>query len=292
MSSFMNLLTAKGLLNFNDLEKITKKPKLFAKDDGNFWQDPYISEHLLYAHLDDDSDQGSRKYENIIQAVHWLSSYMKLPEESKYLDLGCGPGLYSENFFGQGFDVTGIDFSENSINYAKEQAAEFGYPIQYLCKDYLQIDYENEFDVVSLIYGDLCVLSHQDRDKLLKKVYKALKPGGFLIFDVFTKYYFETREPDQSWYISNEDGFWSEKEHLLLQSHYKYKKDKVRLDKYTLVFNDGEMRTHHIWKHYFSVKRAIAMAEEHGFTVKDYWANLRGKPYEEGSPWIGMIVQK
>ena len=118
---------------------------------------------------------------------------MKLPENSKYLDLGCGPGLYSENFFGKGFDVTGIDFSENSINYAKEQAAVFGYPINYLCKDYLEIDYENEFDVVSLIYGDLCVLSHQDRDKLLKKVYKALQPDGYLIFDVFTKYYLKKR---------------------------------------------------------------------------------------------------
>ena len=288
----MKFLTAEGLLDLNNLEKITKKPKLFASDDGNFWQDPYISEHLLYAHLDEDTDQGSRKYENIIQAVNWLSAYMNLPENSKYLDLGCGPGLYSENFFGQGFDVTGIDFSENSIKYAKEQAKECGYPINYICKNYLDIDYEDEFDVVSLIYGDLCVLSHQDRDLLLRKIYKALKPGGYLIFDVFTKYYFQTREPDQSWYISEEDGFWSEKEHLLLQSHFKYKKNKVRLDKYTLIFKDGSMKTHHIWKHYYSLKRAIEMAESHGFKVKDYWSNLRGKPYELGSPWIGMIVQK
>jgi SAM-dependent methyltransferase len=288
----MKLISKEGLLDFSLLEKITKKPKLFAKDDGNFWQDPYISEHLLYAHLDDETDQGSRKYESIIQAVNWLCQYMKLPEESKLLDLGCGPGLYSENFFGQGFDVTGIDFSQNSIDYATQQADECGYKIKYICQNYLEIDYENEFDVVTLIYGDLCVLSHADRDMLLKKVHKALKPGGYLICDVFTKFYFETREPDQSWYISEEEGFWAEEEHLLLQSHYKYKKEKVRLDKYTLIRKNGEMKTHHIWKHYFSLKRAKQMMESHGFTICDYWSNLRGRPYEENSPWIGMIVQK
>ena len=288
----MNLLSKNGLLSFKQLEKITKKPKLFAKDDGNFWQDPYISEHLLYAHLDDETDQGSRKYESIVQAVNWLCGYMSLPKKSKLLDLGCGPGLYSENFFAQGFDVTGIDFSHNSIRYAKNQAAEFGYPINYICKNYLDIDFENEFDVVTLIYGDLCVLTHQDRNSLLQKVKRALKPNGYLIFDLFTRHYFETREPDQSWYVSNYDGFWSDKEHLLLQSHFKYKNEKVRLDKYTLIFADGKMRTHHIWKHYFSLKRAIDMVQQHNFTVKDYWSNLRGRPYEKESPWIGMIVQK
>lgn len=288
----MTLISPKGLIDFSLLENITKKPELFAKDDGNFWQDPYISEHLLNAHLDDESDQGSRKYQDILQSVLWLCEYLKLPEDSKLLDLGCGPGLYSENFYGQGFNVTGIDFSQSSIDYAKEQADGYQYKIEYICQNYLEINYKEEFDVITFIYGDLCVLSHTDRALLLRKVKRALKPGGYLIFDVFTKNYFKNKEPDQSWYISEDEGFWSEKEHLLLQSHYKYKKDKVRLDKYTMILKNGEVRTHNIWKHYFSLKRSISMMEENGFSVKDYWSNLQGKAFEEKSSWIGMIAQK
>ncbi|MBL4559499.1 MAG: class I SAM-dependent methyltransferase [Labilibaculum sp.] len=288
----MTLISPKGLIDFSLLENITKKPELFAKDDGNFWQDPYISEHLLNAHLDDESDQGSRKYQDILQSVLWLCEYLKLPEDSKLLDLGCGPGLYSENFYGQGFNVTGIDFSQSSIDYAKEQADGFQYKIEYICQNYLEINYKEEFDVITLIYGDLCVLSHTDRALLLRKVKRALKPGGYLIFDVFTKHYFKNKEPDQSWYISEDEGFWSEKEHLLLQSHYKYKKDKVRLDKYTMILKNGEVRTHNIWKHYFSLKRSISIMEENGFSVKDYWSNLQGKAFEEKSSWIGMVAQK
>lgn len=275
------------------LEQITKKPKLFAKDDGNFWQDPYISEHILNAHLDEESNEGSRKYETIIKSVNWLYQYMNLPEESKLLDLGCGPGLYSEHFFGQGFDVTGIDFSQNSIDFATYQSQECNYPIEYICKNYLNIDYNNQFDVITLIYGDLCVLSHQDRDQLLQKVKKALKPGGYLIFDVFTKHYFHKDTPKQSWYFSQEDeGFWSEKEHMLIQSHFKYKKEKIRLDQYHILFKDGNIRTHRIWKHYFNLERVKQMVESHGFTIKDYWSDLCGSKYDEKSPWIGMIVQK
>nr|WP_320120462.1 class I SAM-dependent methyltransferase [uncultured Marinifilum sp.] len=288
----MNLLSEEGFIDFSKLEKITKKPKLFAKDDGNFWQDPYISEHLLYAHLDNETDQGSRKYDSIIRAVNWLSTYLKLPENSSLLDLGCGPGLYSENFFGQGYNVTGIDINPYSIEYAKNQAKEYGYPIQYKCLNYLEIDYENEFDVITLIYGDLCVLSDKDRNLLLKKINKALKPNGYLICDVFTKFYFQNQEKEQEWYISEKEGFWNEKEHLLLQSHFKYKKEKVRLDKYTIVLADGSMRTHHIWKHYFSLKRAIDMMKQHAFIVKDYWSNLEGKTYEKESQWIGIVAQK
>jgi len=288
----MKLLSPEGHIDFSLLRKITKKPKLFAKDDGNFWNDPYISEHLLYAHLDDESDEGSRKHNTIVQSVNWLCQQLNLPEESTLLDLGCGPGLYSENFYGQGFDVTGIDISQNSIDYAQKQAEESGYQINYICQNYLDIDYEATFDVITLIYGDLCVLSHSDRNLILQKVKKALKPGGYLIFDVFTKHYFKGNNVKQAWYISDDDGFWSEKEHLLLESHFKYKKEKVRLDKFTLINKDGEIRTHHIWKYYFSTKKVIQMIESHDFAVKAYWSNLAGKPYESISPWIGMIAQK
>ncbi|MFA8436707.1 MAG: methyltransferase domain-containing protein [Marinifilaceae bacterium] len=288
----MNFIINKEELNLEGLQELTKKPELFAKDPVNFWQDPYISDHILYAHLDEDSDEGSRNYATIIKSVIWISDFLNLPAGSKLLDLGCGPGLYSEQFHGQGFEVTGIDFSANSIRYAREQAEASNWPIEYICQDYLSINYTEEFDVITLIYGDLCVLSNEDRSKLLKKVWKALKPGGHLICDVFTKNYFKKSNQKQSWYISLEEGFWKPEEHLLLQHHYKYKKDKVRLDKYTLIKKDGEMQTYHIWKQYFNPLRAEMMLKDHNFELKEKFSDLCGTPYTDKSEWIGMVAQK
>ena len=39
----------------------------------------------------------------------------------KILDLGCGPGLYAELLAKKGHSITGVDFSENSIQYAIRQ---------------------------------------------------------------------------------------------------------------------------------------------------------------------------
>lgn len=55
------------------------------------------------------------------------------------------------------------------------------------------MDYTNWLDVITLIYCDYAPLTKPERDVLLKKVYKALKPNGIFIFDVFT--------PKAKWWI-------------------------------------------------------------------------------------------
>ncbi len=279
-------------IDLTQLEKLSAKPKLFANDNGNFWADSYISEHLLNAHLDNDTEEGSRNYKTITETVEFICRIVDMSLPSHILDLGCGPGLYSELFAEKGFAVTGIDISQNSINYAIEQATINQQSIHYICKNYLEIDYENQFDVITLIYGDLCVLSHDERHLLLQKVYRALKPGGYLVFDVFTKHYIPKNTPKESWYISTEDGFWAEQPHLVLEAHYRYKKEKVYLDKYTLLFENGTIRTHHIWKHYFSLKRVNSMLTNTGFNAIYTGADLHGTPCKKSDKWIGIIAKK
>lgn len=58
----------------------------------------------------------------------------------KLLDLGCGPGLYAELFDDRGFQVTGLDFSRRSVQYAREHAAGTKRDIRYEYKNYLDMD--------------------------------------------------------------------------------------------------------------------------------------------------------
>lgn len=50
-------------------------------------------------------------------------------------------------------------------------------------QNYLEMEYENEFDIITLIYCDFGVLPSKDRALLLKKVNTALKPDGVFILD-------------------------------------------------------------------------------------------------------------
>ena len=123
-------------MNFNKLTELSKKPPLYEPGDAMMWTDPYVSKQLLKAHLDPEIDSATRKPESIRKTISFITGYCK-NHEIKILDLGCGPGIYTERLSKQGFQVTGMDISENSIEYARSQAGKNNLQIEYICQDYL-----------------------------------------------------------------------------------------------------------------------------------------------------------
>jgi len=154
------------------LQVYLTQPKLYEKTVEKFWNDPHISKGMLETHLNPNTNAASRKPEFIDQSVSWLSSM--LSKESSMLDIGCGPGLYTQRLSELGYRVTGLDFSERSIEYAKTHDSK----TKYVLMNYLEMDYHEQFDLITLIWCDYGALVLEDRITLLKKVYQALNPGG------------------------------------------------------------------------------------------------------------------
>ena len=84
-------------------------------------------------------------------------------------DFGCGPGLYSTQFAKSGAEVTGIDFSERSIKYAKKTAEENNLNIDYIQQNYLKFVTDKKFDLIKMIYCDICDLSTKTRKIIIGK---------------------------------------------------------------------------------------------------------------------------
>ena len=110
-------------MNITDLLSLSRKIEPYAKGTHTMWTDEYISKNLLEYHINPDNEIASRSAANIDRTVDWIiGEYNK--EEGEILDLGCGPGLYTKRLSEKGFNVTGVDFSENSIRYAEQKAKE------------------------------------------------------------------------------------------------------------------------------------------------------------------------
>ena len=117
------------------------------------WNDPDFSRRMLENHLSQEHDWASRKLSVIEQQVDWIAR--QLPVGAKILDLGCGPGFYTQRLAQRGFDCTGVDFSPASVQWAREQAERAGLSIEYQEQDVRDYQPGDTFDF-RIIYGWIC----------------------------------------------------------------------------------------------------------------------------------------
>lgn len=265
-----------------------QKPQVYEASSSAFWDDENISKYMLEAHLNPDFEGASRTYDFIQQSVNWIANYCDGGNGKKLLDLGCGPGIYAELLAEKGFNVTGIDFSERSIKYAKQHAAEHHKNIHYYYQNYLEIDYTNEFDVAILIYCDFGVLPPKDRAVLLKKIYQALKLGGFLILDGFTAMN-DFRENETVEY--QEHGFWTEEPHVAIHRNFMYKDTANTLEQHVIVTED-DCECYNIWNQLYSQETLEAEIRNAGFTSTDYYANASGEKFTGEESTICVVAKK
>jgi SAM-dependent methyltransferase len=268
-----------------------KKPELYAQSTSKFWDDDHISKGMMEAHLNPDLEAASRKHTYIDQSVAWINQLVPSTCYPKLLDLGCGPGLYAQRFFEKGYVVTAIDFSIRSITYGKEKANEKGQNIQYIYQNYLEISYSEEFDLITLIYCDFGALSHLQRKVLLEKIYAALKSGGKFIFDVFTPKNYDGESERQSWYLNEGSGFWLEDTHLCLEAHYIYE-DDIQLNQYIIMDKEERINVYRIWNRCYTRNTIIEELKEVGFEKFQIFSDVSGKPYEDDTMTMCIVVEK
>lgn len=275
---------------FNELEKYTAKPQLYAPSTNKFWDDEHISKGMLEAHLNPSWDAATRKSEFLDESVKWISKIAPPPQYKFLLDLGCGPGLYAERFNSAGFSVTGVDFSKRSIAYAMEQALLNKSSIDYHYKNYLTIDYAEKFDVITLIYCDYAALSNTDRLTLLRKVYLALKPNGKFIFDVFTPQM--RKHESRSWYYCEEGGFLCDKPHICLESVYQYNDEDNTELRQSIVITEETVNCYNIWDHFFTKEALLSEIQTTGFSTYEFYGDIAGKEFSDTGETICGVFTK
>ena len=192
---------------YSELLGFVKETKVYQKSGLPFWDDEHISKKMLEAHLKPNQEAASRTFEFMDSSVEWIAQIASPSEYARILDLGCGPGLYAQRFYSKGYDVTGIDISRRSIQYAKDSAKRAGQNIRYCLGNYCQMEIGDTFDLVTLIYCDYGALCPEERQAVLRQVYACLRPGGRMILDVFSQAYEKKFKPYQSWYHCPEGGF-------------------------------------------------------------------------------------
>ncbi|MGG0942431.1 methyltransferase domain-containing protein [Bacillus subtilis] len=273
------------------LLEIAKNPEPFEGGTQEIWLDPDRADFVLKSHFDENIPGGSRERSFINETVDFISEIAPVENCKKVIDLGCGPGLYSQMLAMKGYNVVGVDFNKKSIEYAISEAKKRDLSIDYRNEDITNIEIENEFDLALLIYQIYCVFSSENRKKILSNVHRGLKSGGLVLLDVLSDTSYEKFQQNLMWSLSRKDNPLSDRKYLTLYASIKYP-NKVTLAKNVLVFGDGEIVNYNYWNQYFSIESLEKEVNDAGFTLEKVYADVNGGDYINNSEFFAVLLKK
>ena len=255
------------------------------------WTDAHTSKQMLRFHLNESIDVSSRNHAFIDRSAAWIISHFNVGAETAIADFGCGSGLYTNRLAQTGADVTGIDFSERSIQYAKRIASEKNLDITYIQQNYLEFETAERFDLLLMIMCDFCALSPEQRKILLQKFHRFLKPAGSVLLDVYTLNAFEQKRETAVHEKNLLDGFWSANDYDGYLNTFKYETEKVLLDKYTIV-ERHRTRVVYNWLQHYSPESLRRELTGNGFAVENFFADVAGSPFDPATLEMAVIAVK
>jgi SAM-dependent methyltransferase len=148
--------------------------------------------HILYK---------DRDHEEAQSFMDTLTHYLNLPEHGKILDLACGKGRHSMYLNALGYDVTGVDLSENSIAYAKPFENEtLHFQVHDMCQPFNQ-----KFDAVFNLFTSFGYFENEeDNLNTIKAIKEDLNDFGFGVIDFMnSKFVIEHLVPEDVKIIQN-----------------------------------------------------------------------------------------
>jgi SAM-dependent methyltransferase len=174
-----------------------------------------FSERMLAEHLDQRHDLASRRAEEIDRHVAWISG-LAPSSGGRILDLGCGPGLYTERLAARGYSCVGVDIGPAAIEHARARAQERDLACEYVRTDLRTFRSDECFDVVMLLYGELNTFPPDDAARIVGAIASSLAPTGTVLLELSTEAgVWKKALRSSSWHTAH-GGLFGDTSHLVL----------------------------------------------------------------------------
>ena len=128
-------------------------------------------------------------------------------EDGLMLELGCGTGTLTEMFDAKGFDMIGVDNSEEMLAEAVEKREQSGRSILYLNQDMREFElYGTVRGIVSICDSMNYLTEYEDLVQVLRLANNYLDPGGVFLFDLNTVYKYSESLGEQTIAENRDEG--------------------------------------------------------------------------------------
>ena len=195
-------------------------------------------------------------------------------EKNLVVDLGCGTGKFTEILADRGYDVMGIDLSEEMLGIALERRDSLRHRTLYLCQDMREFElYGTAGTFVSVGDSVNYLLTDEDMIKLFKRVNTFLFPGGIFVFDFKTLHLYRDVIGDNTIAEDREDCS------FIWENWYD---DESRINEYDLslfIRETGVKEDDNLFRKYQEIHR------QRGYTLEE----MKRFAEEAGLTWIAEM---
>lgn len=211
-------------------------------------------------------------------------------EDGLVLDLGCGTGKLTRLLAGDGYDMIGVDISEDMLEIAMEHQAEEGGEILYLLQDMREFElYGTVRAVVSICDSMNYLMEYEDLVQVFSLVNNYLDPKGIFVFDLNTPYKYQKILGEQTIAENREEGS------FIWENYYD---EEEAVNEYDLTLfireEDGRFRkyeeTH--YQRAYSLKTVKMALKEAGMEFVEAYDAFTKEPPKEDSERIYVIARE
>jgi SAM-dependent methyltransferase len=224
----------------------------------------------------------------------WADYVQKLLKKNKIenglvLELGCGTGSMTRRLADRGYDMIGIDYSEEMLAIARENSSD-DYNILYLCQDMRDFElYGTVAAVVSVCDSMNYILSEDELRKVFRLVNNYLDPSGLFIFDLDTEYAYREVLGDNTIAENREEGS------FIWENTY-YEDEMVNEVNLTLFLPEEEdLYRRYEETHYrkaYSIEGITRLIEEAGMELVAVYDMLTEKKPKKDSERVYFIARE
>lgn len=215
--------------------------------------------------------------------VGFLTRELDLTAPLRILDLACGFGRHANRLAALGHEVTGIDLMPGFLEIARDDAASRGVSVTYVQGDMREIDFQEAFDLVLLLFTAFGYFDDAQNLRVLENVRRALRPGGRLVFDINNRDVLVKRLLPYIVYDKGED---------LMIDRTTFDSGTGRMKNDRIVIRDGQRKDLPYTVRLYNPTEIRSLLGQAGFSQVRLYGNWDGDPLTSESGRIIIVAEK
>ncbi|MGB8226623.1 MAG: class I SAM-dependent methyltransferase [Sedimentisphaerales bacterium] len=203
---------------------------------------------------------------------------------ARILDLCCGFGRHSLELARRGYNVTGVDLTEEYLAKARRKAKAEGLNIQFIRSDMSRFCLLDSFDAAINMFTAFGYFENPADDRrVLSNMYCSLRKGGRLIIDIIGKEILARIFSPRDWQQENGRIFLEER---------KVRQDWSWIDNRWILLENGRRKEFKFGHRLYSAAELTGLLKDCGFKSVNIYGDFTGADYDHNAKRLIAVARK